>query len=96
MVRYEWDAGKAAANLRKHRIDFADAIAALRDPHRIEVVDDRFAYGEERIRVIGLAGRGILFVVITVPDDDALRIISARRATQNGQTRYHQRDATPW
>jgi putative transcriptional regulator len=28
-VRYEWDNGKAAENLRKHGVDFTDAIAAL-------------------------------------------------------------------
>jgi hypothetical protein len=27
-VQYEWDNGKAVENLRKHGVDFADAIAA--------------------------------------------------------------------
>jgi uncharacterized DUF497 family protein len=44
---------KAAENLRKHGVDFADAIAALEDPNRVEEIDDRFAYDEERIQVIG-------------------------------------------
>jgi uncharacterized DUF497 family protein len=35
-VQYEWDNGKAAENLRKHGVDFADAIAALEDPNRLE------------------------------------------------------------
>jgi uncharacterized DUF497 family protein len=30
-VEYEWDAEKAVANLRKHRIDFADAALVLED-----------------------------------------------------------------
>ena len=42
-VRYEWDDGKAAMNLRKHGVDFVDSIAAL------EEIDTRFGYGEERI-----------------------------------------------
>jgi uncharacterized DUF497 family protein len=29
---YEWDAEKAASNLRKHGVDFADASVALEDP----------------------------------------------------------------
>jgi uncharacterized DUF497 family protein len=62
-VQYEWNNGKAAENLRKHRVDFADAIAALEDTNRLEEIDTRFDYGEERIQVIGMgprprAGRG--------------------------------------
>lgn len=85
---------KAAANLRKHRIGLADAITALRDPYRIEAVDDRFEYDEERVQVIGMARRGILFVVVAIPDDDTQRIISARRATRHEQDHYYQRDDT--
>ena len=48
-VRYEWDDGKAAVNLRKHGVDFVDSIAALEDPNRVEEIDTRFGYGEERI-----------------------------------------------
>jgi len=29
IMEYEWDPGKAAENLRKHNMDFADAIIAL-------------------------------------------------------------------
>jgi hypothetical protein len=47
-VQYEWDNGKAAENLRKHGVDFSDAVAALEDPNRVEEIDDRFVYGEER------------------------------------------------
>jgi Ribonuclease toxin, BrnT, of type II toxin-antitoxin system len=42
--------GKAAENLRKHGVDFADAIAALEDPNRLEEIDTRFEYSEERIK----------------------------------------------
>jgi putative transcriptional regulator len=43
-VRYEWDDGKAALNLRKHGVDFAEAIVALEDPRRLEEIDHRFTY----------------------------------------------------
>ncbi len=65
-VQYEWDEGKAAKNLRKHGVDFMDAIAALEDPNRLEEVDARFAYDEERIqaregsREGALRGRDVL------------------------------------
>lgn len=31
-VAFEWDPSKARANLRKHRIDFADAVGVFDDP----------------------------------------------------------------
>jgi uncharacterized DUF497 family protein len=36
----QWDAEKAAANLRKHRVDFADAETALRDEMAMTMPDD--------------------------------------------------------
>lgn len=83
---YEWDDAKAAANRAKHGIDFLDAIGALIDPRRLEEVDDRFVYGEERIRTIGMTRGNVLFVVTTMRGDD---IISARRATRHEQDRYY-------
>ena len=65
-MQYEWDNGKAAENLRKHSVDFADAIAALEDPNRVEKIDDRFVYGEERVQIIGMAHSKVLFVVVTL------------------------------
>jgi uncharacterized DUF497 family protein len=64
-VQYEWDDGKAALNLRKHGVDFGEAIVALEDPRRLEEIDDRFAYDEERTLVIGI-GRGRVLFVVTV------------------------------
>jgi uncharacterized DUF497 family protein len=46
-VQYEWDGGKATQNLRKHGVDFGEAIVALEDPRRLEEIDARFAYDEE-------------------------------------------------
>jgi uncharacterized protein len=89
---YEWDDAKAAENRRKHGVDFMDAIPALADPNRLEEIDERFIYGEERIQTIGMAYGCILFVVTTMPGEGICRIISARKATRNEQNRYYQGD----
>ncbi len=34
-MEYEWDAGKALRNLRKHGVDFADAVIALEDENAL-------------------------------------------------------------
>jgi uncharacterized DUF497 family protein len=60
-MQYEWDSRKAAANLRKHGVDFADAIVALEDPNRLEEVETRFVYDEERVQVIGMAYSKVLY-----------------------------------
>ena len=79
-MQYEWDDAKAAENLRKHDVDFTDAATAIEDPNRIEEVDTRFEYGEERLQIIGLARSRVLVVIATRRDDDTCRIISARKA----------------
>ena len=35
MIRFEWDETKAESNLRKHGIDFDDAIEVFYDPHAV-------------------------------------------------------------
>ena len=95
-VQYEWETSKAVENVRKHGVDFADAIAVLEDPNGLEEIDDRFVYGEERIRVIGMTREKVLFVVATLPGEDTCRIISARRATRDEQDRYYAGDHEAW
>jgi uncharacterized DUF497 family protein len=95
-VEYEWDAAKAAENRRRHRVDFVDSIAAIEDPNRIEELDTRFGYGEERIRIIGQAAANILFVITTQRGNRTCPIISARRATRHEQDRYYAVDRETW
>lgn len=95
-MQYEWDDGKAAENLRKHGVDFSDAITALEDPNRLEEIDTRYEYDEERLQVIGMAHGGVLSVIVTLRDEDLWRIISARKATRHEQDRYYAGDREIW
>lgn len=36
---YEWDPRKASENLRKHGVDFADAVIALEDENALTIED---------------------------------------------------------
>jgi uncharacterized DUF497 family protein len=88
---FEWDEEKAEANLRKHGVPFAFAASVFSDPDRLEE-DDRFAEGEYRTRVIGIAGVRHLTVVYTdrsTDDEEVVRIISARRSTPHEIKKYH-------
>jgi uncharacterized protein len=89
-VQYTWNEAKAAANLAKHGISFTAAARALEDPRKVEILDDRFEYGEERIQNICLYQQEVLFVVTAMEDQDVCRIISARKATRHEQEQYFQ------
>ncbi|MDY7092404.1 MAG: BrnT family toxin [Acidobacteriota bacterium] len=84
---FEWDPKKAAANLRKHGIDFADAVLALEDELALTVRDDRFD-DEDRYVTLGMDDTSRLLVVIFTWRGDRIRLISARRATSKERRQY--------
>ena len=75
----EWDPEKAAANLRKHAIDFADAATVLHDELALTVSDD--AADEPRFVTLGVDALGRTLVVAYTWRGDRPRLISARKAT---------------
>jgi hypothetical protein len=82
----EWDARKAAANLKKHGVDIADAATVLHDEQAITVRDDEA--DEERYVTIGMDALGNVLVVVYTWRDDRPRLISARRATPQEREQY--------
>ena len=93
-TRFEWDALKAAANLKKHRVSFATAARVFTDPFAL-IEQDRVEDGEQRWQTVGLVdGHLLLLVAHTIWDDDdgaeVIRIISARRAEPKERRRYDQ------
>ena len=85
-MNYEWDPRKAAANLRKHRVDFADAVGVFQDPLAFTVSDDR--YEEARFVTMGIDFLGRLLVVAYTWRAESLRIISAREAQPSERRQY--------
>jgi uncharacterized DUF497 family protein len=92
-LEFEWHDAKAEANLQAHGVGFDLAKTVFKDPFAIERLDDREDYGEERFVIIGTAeGNVVLFVAYT-ERRDRIRIISARRATQNEQDDYFRQNS---
>jgi uncharacterized DUF497 family protein len=85
-VDFEWDPAKAASNLAKHGVDFAEAAQVLDDPHRRERVDPG-SRGERRFQAIGTASGRTLFVSYTLRGA-VCRIISVRRASRREREAY--------
>jgi uncharacterized protein len=86
-AEFEWDDAKALENYNRHGVAFKFATAAFRDPLAIDLIDDRFRYGEERHIRIGVAKRVVVFVAYTLREERT-RIISARRATKREKDEY--------
>ena len=87
-VRYEWDPGKNAGNLENHGIAFEDVAEVFSHP-MLACIDQREDYGEERWVGIGVM-KGVVVVVVYTEDDDkeVRRLISARKATRNEQSKF--------
>ncbi len=94
MVEFEWDAAKAAANLKKHRVDFQEAATVLEDALSTTFPDEAHSTDERRFVTIGVSDRGRLLVVAHTERNDTIRIISARRATRRERAFYGQGKAT--
>jgi uncharacterized DUF497 family protein len=75
----EWDPEKAAENLRKHGVDFADAVTVLDDEMALTRSED--SPGEDRSVTVGVDALGRLLVVVYTWRGEEIRVISARRAT---------------
>ena len=88
-MRFEWDEAKNLENIRKHKIDFADIPEMFEGPMLIEL-DDRVDYGEDRWIGTGFLQNCVAVIVWTERRNDAIRIISARRANRYEQKRFEQ------
>lgn len=80
-MEFEWDEAKAKFNLKKHGVDFVDAVRIFEDQGASHVLDETMDYGEDRFRAVGMTD-GIVLVVVYVERGDHIRIISARNATK--------------
>ena len=89
-MRVTWDARKAAANLKKHKVSFEEAATALADPLAITGADPDHSVDETRWVTFGLSGRGHLLAIAHTEEDDAIRIISARAATRPERRLYEE------
>jgi uncharacterized protein len=87
MHKFTYDVGKAAANLRKHGVSFAEAEGVFADPLAITVTDPDTSH-EERLVAIGQGVSGELLVVVFTERGDEVRLISARPASRKERKDY--------
>ena len=85
---FEWHDTKARTNLRDHGVTFEAAMLAFDDNLAIDELDLTMDYGEERLKLTGMA-QGRLLVVVYTMRETRIRIISAREADRHEQNDYH-------
>jgi len=91
-MEFEWDDEKSELNRRKHGISFEEAVKAFDDRNGIEILDEQHSHAEIRFQLIAMADGSVLMVVFT-ERINAIRIISARRATRPEVELYYGRQS---
>jgi uncharacterized DUF497 family protein len=89
-MNYQWDPAKAEANVKKHGVEFADAVGVLADPTAITIEDPQ-AEGEQRFLSMGMDVLGHIIVVAYTYRGDEVRLISARKASKKELRVYEKR-----
>jgi uncharacterized DUF497 family protein len=84
---FEFDPLKAVINRRKHGVPLADAEGVFDDPLAVHI-EDPDAEHEQRFVAIGTGNTGMALVVVYTYGADAVRVISARRASRKERSEY--------
>jgi uncharacterized DUF497 family protein len=90
MTKFEWDAGKAKLNIRKHRVSFEEAETAILDELSKTTPDPDHSLTENRFITFGVSARRRLLVVCYTHRAESIRIISARTATKREREFYEE------
>lgn len=87
---FEWDENKEKINIAKHGLDFSTAALVFRDQNRLEWFDEIHSDDEDRYVTIGeINGVAVVLMVVYTERGDAIRLISARKATKQERRMYY-------
>ena len=89
-MEFAWDPGKAAGNLRKHKVSFQEAASVFGDSLGVTVPDPDHSVGESRFITVGLSSRARLLMVAHAQRRQRIRIISARKLSRGEKRAYEE------
>lgn len=89
-MAYEWDCKKSESNLKKHGIDFADAVGVFEDEWSLTLKEHHVG-NEQRIVTVGMDFLGRILVVVYTYRGNDIRLISARTATKGERNIYEKK-----
>lgn len=86
---FEWDEEKNRQNIAKHGVSFEQA-KTIFDRFTVDIIDDRFHYGEIREVSLGMIENAVILVVAHTDRNGVCRIISARPALRKEKIFYEE------
>jgi uncharacterized DUF497 family protein len=89
-LKLSWDPVKAASNLIKHGVSFAEAGSVFEDPLSQTGADPDHSLWEQRYITIGMARTMRLLAVAHTDREESVRLISARPVTRTERRRYEE------
>jgi hypothetical protein len=92
-IRFEWDARKAAENLRKHGVAFPEAETVFEDEGALLLPDPDHSHDEDRFVLLGVSAARRVLVVVHCERSrgTVIRLISARMADRDERAQYLER-----
>ncbi|MGI8772739.1 MAG: BrnT family toxin [Acidobacteriaceae bacterium] len=87
---FSWNAKKAAANLRKHKVSFEEAASVFEDSLADVLADPDHSMDEHRLLLLGKSRLGRVLVVAFTERVNVIRIISARVTTRSERKDYEE------
>ncbi|QTD44446.1 BrnT family toxin [Ottowia testudinis] len=87
---FEWDDVKAALNFDKHGVAFTEAVTVFEDPQALTYFDDEHSQAEDRWITIGYSNALRILLVVSTDRENAVRIVSARKAEAPERKFYEQ------
>ena len=92
-ISFEWDENKSSLNKKKHGISFQEAQTVFSDENALLLHDPDHSHEEDRFILLGLSSHLRILVVCHCyrKNDEAIRIISVRKATRSEQKQYWER-----
>ncbi|MGX7706083.1 BrnT family toxin [Methylobacterium sp. Gmos1] len=83
-----WDAPKRASNIRKHRMDFADARDRFEWAGALVEAGKPAPDGRPRFLAVGFLDGQLVSLVFAPVGSEAIAAISLRRASRSERSRY--------
>lgn len=90
MIEFEWDSSKAKSNEKRHGVTFEEARTVFYDDYAAQFYDEGHSEEKDRFLLLGVSNRARLLMIVHCErvDGDVIRIISARKATNNEGAYY--------
>jgi uncharacterized DUF497 family protein len=91
-VEFEWDPDKAAANLKKHGVEFSEAMTVFGDPLEVTIYRSRSLERAVSVSQPWHVGEGTSSCCRVTEREGRTRIITAREATAQERKQYESSD----